>query len=452
MTDVSGKRITVIGAARSGIAAARLLSSRGARVFLTDAGEPSAEVRQELESAGVSFEFGGHTPRALAADIVVVSPGVPSNSPPVLGAVERGIPVNSEVEAASWFCKAPIVAITGTNGKTTTTSLTGHVFAQSGRPTIVGGNIGDAFSGQVDDATEEHVVVLEVSSFQLDHIRSFRPRISMILNITPDHLDRYEGSFDKYARSKLRIFENQRDGDVFIYNHDDEVLREYVLAADRNPGLKVLGLSLKGPLKEGGYLQDGMLTLNINDKGGTIMEAGKLALRGQHNTYNSLAAAVAARVMDVPDEVLRQSLASFAGVPHRLEFVREAEGVRYVNDSKATNVNAVWYALESFDEPIVLIAGGRDKGNDYRPLSDLVARKVRAVVAIGESADRVLEAFRNDVNNMDRATSMEEAVECARRLARSGDVVLLSPACASFDWYANYEERGNHFKEAVQNL
>jgi UDP-N-acetylmuramoylalanine--D-glutamate ligase len=452
MTDVKGKKITVIGAARSGVAAARMLSARGARVFLTDAGEPAPGLPEELKGADVEFEFGGHTSRAMEADIVVVSPGVPSDAPPVHSALQRGIPVNSEVEAASWFCRAPIVAITGTNGKTTTTSLTGHVFAESGRPTIMGGNIGDAFSGVVDDATEEHVVVLEVSSFQLDHIRSFRPRVSVILNITPDHLDRYEGSFDRYARSKLRIFENQRDGDVFIYNHDDEILRKYVLEADRHPGLKVFGLSLKGPIAEGGYVQDGMLTLSMNNNVGAIMETGRLALRGQHNTYNSLAAAMAARVMDVPDEVLRRSLASFAGVPHRLEFVREVGGIRYVNDSKATNVNAVWYALESFDEPIVLIAGGRDKGNDYKPLCDLIAQKVRAVVAIGESADRVLEAFRNDVNNMVSAESMEEAVNLAQRSARTGDVVLLSPACASFDWYANYEERGNHFKEAVHNL
>jgi UDP-N-acetylmuramoylalanine--D-glutamate ligase len=452
MRDVEGKRVTVIGAARSGVAVARLLVEHGASVFVSDSGEAGDDVRKTLDEAVVEYEFGAHSARALEADMIAISPGVPSEVEPVQHALEQGIPVCSEVEIASWFCPAPIVAITGTNGKTTTTALAGYVFESSGRPTLVAGNIGQAFSEQVRTATADHVVVLEVSSFQLDHVEHFRPRVSVILNITPDHLDRYGGSFDRYARSKLRIFENQAEGDVFIYNYDDEVLRKYIDESEIHSGVKVLPFSLTDVPEARGIVRNGVLTLRINTQEEEIMDARELALRGRHNTYNSLAAAMAARVMDVGDEVLRKSLSAFSGVAHRLEFVREVDGVRYVNDSKATNVNAVWYALESFDEPIVLIVGGRDKGNDYSSIRDLAARKVRAIVAIGESTEKVTETFRDDVAKIEQAGSMTEAVLVARRLARSGDAVLLSPACASFDWFANFEERGTRFKEAVWAL
>ncbi len=481
--DIKGKKATVVGGARSGLAVARLLARAGAKVFLTDKGEPTQGLVQALGEAGVAYEFGGHTPRALDADFFAVSPGVPSTVNIVQQALRSGLKVYSEIEVASWFCKAPIVAITGSNGKTTTTSLIGYLFRQAGRGTIVGGNIGYPFSDYVMDVKEDDVVVLEVSSFQLDHIDTFRPRVAVLLNITPDHLDRYGYDFNAYAQSKFRIFENQREDDVLVYNHDDELVREYVAWAAARRGLKTMGFSLETELENGAFVRDlargtrrpdegrpddagpaatpgaetpgaaPLVVLRINQQEEILMQADKLSLRGRHNLYNSLAAAVAARVMEVRSDVVRESLMSFEGVPHRLEFVRELDGVRYINDSKATNVNAVWYALESFaSEKIVLIAGGRDKGNDYTSLKPILRRKARALIAIGESADRVVEALGDTAPQTMEAASMEEAIRCARLLAEPGDVVLLSPACASFDMFDNYEDRGDTFKRLVMSL
>ncbi|WP_054686044.1 UDP-N-acetylmuramoyl-L-alanine--D-glutamate ligase, partial [Rhodothermus marinus] len=386
------------------------------------------------------------------ADLMVISPGVPSTAPLVQQARRIGLPVYSEIEVASWFCRAPIVAVTGTNGKTTTTSLIGYIFRRAGRRTIVAGNIGYPFSDYVLDTTPDDVVVLEVSSFQLDHVATFRPRVSVLLNITPDHLDRYNYNFNEYAQSKFRIFANQRGEDVLVYNHDDELIRMAAERAHRKRGLRVLGFSQRTELPTGAFVRDGYLILRIEQQEEVLMHANELALRGRHNLYNSLAAAVAARVMEVRNDVVRESLASFEGVPHRLEFVRELDGVRYVNDSKATNVNAVWYALESFSCPIVLIAGGRDKGNDYSVLKPLVKEKVRALVAIGESADKLLRELGPLVPHAVKAQSMEEAIQYARVFAEPGDVVLLSPACASFDMFENYEDRGDTFRRLVMSL
>jgi UDP-N-acetylmuramoylalanine--D-glutamate ligase len=377
---------------------------------------------------------------------------VPSNVNIVQQAMQLGLKVYSEIEVASWFCKAPMVAITGSNGKTTTTSLVGHIFRKAGRNTIVAGNIGYPFADYVDDLTPEDVVVLEVSSFQLDHIDTFRPQVSVLLNITPDHLDRYDYDFNKYAQSKFRVFENQRDDDVLVYNHDDQLVRDYVTYVTGRRTLRALGISQQEELAEGGFLRDDTLVLRLNQQEELLMQADKLALRGRHNLYNSLAAAVAARVMEVRSDVVRESLTSFEGVPHRLELVREVDGVRYVNDSRATNVNAVWYALESFNERIVLIAGGRDKGNDYASLKPLVRRKVRAVVALGESADKVMKELGSIAEHQVEAASMEDAIRSAHLLAEPGDVVLLSPACASFDMFENYEDRGDTFKRLVRSL
>ncbi len=459
-TEVNGKRVTVIGGARSGLAVARLLKEAGADVFLTEKGEATQGLQAALDEAGVAAEFGGHTPRALDADFFVISPGVPSTVNLVQQAQRGGMKVFSEIEAASWFCKAPIVAITGTNGKTTTTSLVGHVFRADRRETIVAGNIGYPFSDYVREAGRAEVVVLEVSSFQLDHIDTFRPRVSILLNITPDHLDRYGHDFNAYAQSKFRIFENQREDDVLVYNHDDELIREYVQLVTQKRPLRALGFSQKIELEAGAFVRQASassdaspeLVLRIHQQEEVLMHAEKLALRGRHNLYNSLAAAVAARVMEVRSDVVRESLTSFEGVPHRLELVREIDGVRYINDSKATNVNAVWYALESFHEQIVLIAGGRDKGNDYAALKPLVRDKVRAVVALGESKEKVMEELGEVVEQAVRAQTMEEALRYARHFAGPGDVVLLSPACASFDMYENYEDRGDTFKRLVMNL
>jgi len=454
--NVRTKQVTVVGGARSGRAVAQLLAEAGAEVFLTEQGPPTEGLEAMLDAAGVEYEFGGHTTHAIEADFFVLSPGVPTQSNIVQQAQRAGLSIYSEIEVASWFCEAPIVAITGTNGKTTTTSLTGHVFRQaladaSGREAIVAGNIGYPFSDYVMDAGPEDVVVLEVSSFQLDHVDTFHPAVSVILNITPDHLDRYDHDFNAYAQAKFNIFRNQGTGDVVVYNRDDDLVRDYVTWAAEEQGMRPLGFTLTDEPRPGAYLQDDRIFLRIED-GEPLMQRDELALRGRHNLYNSLAAAVSARVMEVERDVIRESLAGFEGVPHRLEEIRTVDGVLYVNDSKATNVNAVWYALESFDRPVVLIAGGRDKGNDYTDLKPLVRKGVRAVVAMGESAEKVYEELGTEAEERGKARSMEEALNLAQGFAESGDAVLLSPACSSFDMYENYEERGDIFRRLVKTL
>jgi UDP-N-acetylmuramoylalanine--D-glutamate ligase len=456
-SDVRTKQVTVVGGARSGRAVAWLLAEAGAEVFLTEQGPPTDGLEVALDEAGVDYEFNGHTTRAIEADFFVLSPGVPTQSNIVQQAMRSGIDIYSEIEAASWFCEAPMVAITGTNGKTTTTSLAGHVFRQAladapDREAIVAGNIGYPFSDYVLDAEPTDVVVLEVSSFQLDHVDTFRPRVSVILNITPDHLDRYNDDFHAYAQAKFNIFRSQRAGDVVVYNRDDTLVRDYVMQAAEERGLRALGLSLTDEVEAGAFLHDDCIIFRIDDEDEPLMQRDELALRGRHNLYNSLAAAVSARVMEVESDVIRESLSGFEGVPHRLEEVRVIDGVLYVNDSKATNVNAVWYALESFDRPVVLIAGGRDKGNDYTDLKPLVREGVRAVVAMGESADTVYDELGAAAEHRAKARSMEEALDHAQGFAQPGDAVLLSPACSSFDMYENYEERGDIFRRLVKTL
>ncbi len=472
-TGVSGARVTVVGAARSGLAAARLLARHGATVFLTDSGAVPAGAAEALATAGVPFEAGGHTRRALDADWLVVSPGVPTAAPIVQSALRQRLPVYSEIEVASWFCAGPIVAITGSNGKTTTTSLVGHLFATAGRPHVVAGNIGYAFADYADTVDADAAAILEVSSFQLDHVAAFRPRVSVLLNVTPDHLDRYDHSLEQYAASKVRVFENAGAGDWLVYNHDDAFVRaaaEAHLAA--HPGVVAAPFSIEAELPQGAFVRldaDGAehIVLALPDPSPTsppnviLMPTADLALPGRHNLYDSLAAAIVARAMEIRSDIVRESLTSFEGVPHRLEKVRTLNGVAYVNDSKATNVNAVWYALESFAGPrpggggggrVVLIAGGKDKGNDYGPLQPLVEAKVGGVVAIGESAETVERELGPHAPAVARASSMEEAIQFARLMAEPGDTVLLSPACASFDMFDNYEDRGDTFKRLVNAL
>ncbi|WP_263784911.1 UDP-N-acetylmuramoyl-L-alanine--D-glutamate ligase [Salinibacter grassmerensis] len=455
--EVRTARATVVGGARSGRAVARLLAEAGGEVFLTEQDASSDGAAAALEEAGVEYEFGGHTVEALDADYFVLSPGVPTQSNIVQQALRAGLDVYSEIEAASWFCDAPIVAITGTNGKTTTTSLTGHVlrtaFADDpDREAIVAGNIGYPFSDYVLDTEPTDVVVLEVSSFQLDHVDTFRPRVSVLLNITPDHLGRYDHDFEAYAQAKHSIFRNQGEGDVVIYNRDDGDVRDAAEQAAAEQGVRPMAITGEGVPATGAGLRDGRVVLRADDEDDSLMPQDELALRGCHNMYNSLAAAVSARVMEVENDVIRKSLSGFEGVPHRLEEVRTVGGVLYVNDSKATNVNAVWYALESFDRPVVLIAGGRDKGNDYTDLKPLVRDQVRAVVALGESAGTVVRELGDEAGTHSRADTMEDALSQAQRAAQPGDVVLLSPACSSFDMYENYEERGDTFRRLVDTL
>ncbi|MFN3597337.1 MAG: UDP-N-acetylmuramoyl-L-alanine--D-glutamate ligase [Rubricoccaceae bacterium] len=464
--DVAGRRVTVVGGARSGLAAARLLARRGARVFLTDAAPAPEGLAEALGQAGVAYEFGGHSARALDADLVVLSPGVPSTAPLVQQALRQHLPVVSEIEAAAWFCRGPIVAVTGSNGKTTTTSLIGHLFRTAARPHVVAGNIGYPFSDYVDDVDARTAVVLEVSSFQLDHVDAFRPRVAVLLNITPDHLDRYGYDFNRYAQAKFRIFARQTPDDWLVYNHDDALVRDYVAGYAARHGLTPIGFSAETPLARGAFARGGQLVLALPEaapgraphpsdpvtREEILMPTSDLALRGRHNLYNSLAAAVVGRAMEIQSDVVRESLTSFEGVPHRLEHVRTVGGVAFVNDSKATNVNAVWYALESFPGRLVLIAGGRDKGNDYAPLRRLVEEKVVGLVGLGESGDKVLAELGPHAGQTARAHSMEEAIQFARLMAEPGDTVLLSPACASFDLFQNYEDRGDTFKRLVMAL
>lgn len=465
--DVRNTRVSVLGGARSGLAAARLLARRGARVFLSDHGEGTAEARAALEQAGVEYEFGGHTERVLDAAFVVLSPGVPTSSAIVQRALAEGLPVYSELEVASWYCDGQILAVTGTNGKTTATALLAHVVRTAGRPVIVAGNIGSALSDHVDECTPETLVVLEVSSFQLDHVVTFRPRVSVLLNITPDHLDRYDNDFARYAESKFRILANQHPpsaegrADVVVYNFDDRLVRARVEAEAARRHLTALAFSIEHEVAHGAFVRDDQILLRLPPHlrfpttapmEEVLISTHKLSLRGRHNLYNSLAAAVAARVMEISSEAIRESLASFEGVPHRLELVREVRGIRFVNDSKATNVNALWYALESFHEPIVLIAGGRDKGNDYAAVRPLVRERCRGVIGIGESGDKVVRELGDVARAAARATTLAEAVDYALVMAEPGDIVLLSPACASFDQFRNFEDRGDTFKRIVHEL
>lgn len=451
-TDLRGRRFSVLGAARSGLAVAGLLRSAGAVVFVSDRApaETMTTAALALERMGAGAEFGKNSGRVLEADTIVLSPGVPTEAPVVQEALARKLPVLSELEVASWFCSAPIAAITGTNGKTTTTALLGRMLTDARVPCVVAGNIGTAFSQVATDVPPGGVAVLEVSSFQLDHIAEFRPGVAALLNITPDHLDRYQHSVERYVAAKQRIFENQQRGDVLIYNADDEGARGAV-EGRVDPAVTLLPFSTRQVLPAGAFVENGTLTTLMEGKKLDVIGAKDISIPGEHNLANAMAATLAALAFRVPAASLRATLRNFKGVEHRLEFVREVDGVAFVNDSKATNVDSVWYALRSFHRPLVVLIGGRDKGNDYTRLLDPVREHVRAVVAIGESADKVAGAFGPVVRTV-RASSLQEAVDRARELAVPGDVILLSPACASFDWFRDYEHRGRAFKDIVLQL
>ncbi|MGD0589661.1 MAG: UDP-N-acetylmuramoyl-L-alanine--D-glutamate ligase [Bacteroidota bacterium] len=448
-TFLHKKKVSVIGAARSGVAVAQLLRSQGANVFVSDSS--SAEKLQSsisnLQSEKIEFEVGKHSDLVYHCELMVISPGVPSNALVVLEAQKRSIKVVSELEVSSWFCRSPIVAITGSNGKTTTATLIGRILDHAKKKHVVAGNIGTAFSSIVLELDETDVAVLEVSSFQLDHIETFRSKTSILLNITPDHLDRYNHSMEKYAASKARIFKNQRSDDVLIYNADDEWTNRVVSQAQS----RKVAFSIQQKLNEGAFVENEKLVVSLGGVKTEIIDIDQIFIKGIHNLYNSMAAALAGQLLGVEADSIQSTLKTFEGVEHRLEFVRELNSVRYYNDSKATNVDSVWYALQAFKEPIVLLLGGRDKGNDYSRLAKLVKKQVKAIIAIGESADKVEQAFRG-TSAIIKTASMDEAVSTAQSLAQSGDVVLLSPACASFDWFKNYEHRGQVFKELVKNL
>lgn len=428
--------------------AAILAKKQGYATFLSDAGTFKDKYRSDLTSYAIEFEEGQHTEaRILAADEIIKSPGVPEKAPIMKKIREKNIPVVSEIEFASRYTKAKIVAITGTNGKTTTTSLTYHIFKKAGLNVGLAGNIGFSFARSV--AEHQHdVYVLEISSFQLDDTQYFRPDVAVLLNITPDHLDRYNYNLDEYVAAKFKIMANQGKDDSFVYCSDDTTITNWLANHQIVP--QQLPFSLAKKDDSVGFTEDGNII--INHKTPFTMSINDLSLRGSHNTYNSLAAGIAARIFDIKKEVLRESLTDFAGVEHRLEFVAKIGGIEYINDSKATNVNSTWYALESMTKPVVWIVGGVDKGNDYEVLKPLVMKKVKAIVCLGVNNIKIHEAFSKHVDILVNTTTAEEAVKMASQLADKDDVVLLSPACASFDLFENYEDRGSQFKRAVRHL
>ncbi len=446
--NVKGKRVTVLGAARSGCAVSALLAHAGAKVLLSDSGPITSETIQWCNQRGIKVEANGHTELVLEADFLVLSPGVPTSAQPVQAALASGIPIYSELEVASWYAHGQIISITGTNGKTTTASMVGHMMKTADRSAVVAGNIGTPLSDRIEELPPETVIVLEVSSFQLDHIDSFRPDVSVILNITPDHLNRYDGSFKRYAESKLRIYENQIEGNVVIYNYDDTLVRERVESFVSVSDVEGLPFSSRVALSNGASAVGDMIQIQKR----ALMPTSELGVPGPHNISNSLAAALVGKSMGLTDEVLRESLKGFTGVDHRLEVVRRLGGVTYVNDSKATNVNALWYALLSFKSPIILIAGGRDKGNNYDAVKSLVSTKVHTVIGFGESAQKVLQELGPHSKQALACGTLDEATLKARSCAKAGDIVLLSPACASFDLFTSYEERGANFRRIVEGF
>jgi UDP-N-acetylmuramoylalanine--D-glutamate ligase len=451
----SYKSFSIIGAARSGVAAAKLLKNKGYKVLLSDLGPVSKlkkELLDEIKSGNIDFESGSHSEKVFENDAIIVSPGVPQKSAVIQEALKRDKQVVSEIEAASWFCKGKIIGITGTNGKTTTTTLTGELFKDAGFNAPVCGNIGVAFSDVVDKIDENGAVVLEISSFQLDNIKSFKPYVSVLLNITPDHLDRYDYSFNNYIKSKLKILENQDENDFFVYNYDDDVIKQSL-----NDSIKprLIPFSVKKDLSKefetAAYLHDNNLIYFYYMGKENIIDARKLIIKGKHNVYNSLASIISAKIFNIKREYITETLSNFKGVEHRLEFVKEINGVKFYNDSKATNVNSVWYALQGFSEPIILILGGRDKGNDYSEIENEVRQNVKHIIAIGESRDKVYDFFSGKIP-VTLADSMEDAILKGYSNADKNNIVLLSPACASFDMFDSYEHRGEVFKQIVNSL
>ncbi|MCK9410260.1 MAG: UDP-N-acetylmuramoyl-L-alanine--D-glutamate ligase [Bacteroidetes bacterium] len=452
-------KISVIGAERSGVAVAQLLQKKGAIVFISDFGKSESTVKniEKLRAGKFECEFGGHSERVYDCSLMVISPGVPTNAPVVLEAQKRGIKIVAEIEVASWFCLGPIIAITGSNGKTTTTALLGRIFNDAKKKHVVAGNIGTAFSSLVLDIDPETVVVLEVSSFQLDFIDTFRPKVAMIVNITRNHLDRYNNSMEQYASSKGRIVKNQTQNDLFISNADDEWTKKTVTG---HRSAAVYFSSTKKQ-EQGAFQENGMLMTHLDGKEYPIISVDDISIKGEHNLQNAMAATLAAQVMGVTPAHIKSTLRNFKGVEHRQEVVREVNGITYINNSKATTVEAVEMSLKSYDRPIVLMMGGKDKGNDYSTIFGLVKQKVKAIVATGYSAETIVRNFSDKVRVETAATigdtipnmeSMQQAITTATLLAEKGDIVLLSPACTSFDWFRDYEERGRVFKQLVGQL
>tara|TARA_B110000259_G_scaffold22890_1_gene23548 strand:+ start:1226 stop:2560 length:1335 start_codon:yes stop_codon:yes gene_type:complete len=443
------KRLAILGGGESGVGAAILGKQKGYEVFVSDKGEISKKYIKVLLNNGIEFEEKKHTERIiLNATLVVKSPGIPDTVPLVLKLKQNGVPVISEIEFASKYTEATIVGITGSNGKTTTTLLLHHILKCANLNVGVAGNIGDSFAQQVAEETHDSYV-LELSSFQLDGIANFNSHIAILTNITPDHLDRYEYDFEKYIASKFKITKNQKETDYLIYDADDEAIRNWL--KKNKIRAKLVPFSLEKELEYGAFLKNKTITININ-KETLKMPISTLTLKGKHNVKNAMAATMAAQLLKVRKEAIKESLESFEGAEHRLENVAKIYGVEYINDSKATNVNATFYALECMDKQTVWIVGGVDKGNDYNDLLPLVREKVKAIVCLGLDNEKIKNMFGNVVDIIVETAGAEEAVKVAHKLSEKGDAVLLSPACASFDLFENYEDRGRQFKAAVRSL
>lgn len=443
------KRLVILGGGESGVGTAILGKKKGYDVFVSDFGKIKENYKEVLTINKIAWEEEQHTEKLiLNADVVMKSPGIPEKAPIVKKLIEKKIPVISEIEFAAPWTEATIIGITGSNGKTTTTMLTYHLLKSGGMNVGLGGNIGKSFAWQVaEDKFEAYV--LELSSFQLDGSYTFNPHIAVITNISPDHLDRYEYKYENYINSKFRVTMNQTEDDYLIYDDDDEAISGW-FQNNKTKAQKV-PFSISKQLEEGASIKDKTMKINIKDEEFT-MDTTHLALEGKHNMKNAMAAASVAQLMKIRKQTIRESLSNFQGVEHRLEKVLKIQNVQYINDSKATNVNATFFALDSMTAPTIWIVGGVDKGNDYAELMSLVREKVKAIVCLGIDNKKIIDAFGNVVDVMVEVSNMSDAVRTSQRLAEKGDAVLLSPACASFDLFENYEDRGKQFKQAVQNL
>lgn len=441
-------KLVVLGAGESGIGTAILGKQKGYSVFVSDKGKIAKKYKEVLLHNHIEFEEEKHSEtKIFQANVIMKSPGIPTKIPLIQKLLERKIPIVSDIEFASQYTKATIVGITGSNGKTTTTMLTNHILQKANFSVAMGGNIGDSFALQVAQKQYDYHV-LELSSFQLDGIVNFLPQIAIITNITPDHLDRYNYVFKNYTNSKFRITKNQTNQQFLIYDFDDETIKQWL--QKNKVKAQLYPFSITEALEQGVFLRDKNIIIK-NKKEEILMNLSELTLKGKHNTKNAMAAAMAASILKVRNQTIRESLEDFKGVPHRLELVAKLKGVTYINDSKATNINATFYALDSIKNRIVWIVGGVDKGNDYLELMPLVREKVKAIICLGLDNSKIVQTFNNVVELIVETAGAEEAVKVAKKVAENGDTVLLSPACASFDLFENYQDRGNKFKEAIKN-
>ncbi|MBA3706310.1 MAG: UDP-N-acetylmuramoyl-L-alanine--D-glutamate ligase [Bacteroidetes bacterium] len=446
-----GGRLVILGGGESGVGTAVLAKKEGFDVFISDKGKIKDKYKDVLSKYGIKWEEEKHSEALiLNADEVVKSPGIPDNSEMVKALHKKNIRVISEIEFAGRYTKAKKICITGSNGKTTTTLLTYHMFKKAGLNVGLAGNVGKSFAMQVAEEDFDYYVI-ELSSFQLDGMFEFKADIAVLLNVTPDHLDRYDYKFENYVDSKFKVIQNQTEMDAFIYCIDDPVVAKEITT--RKIKAKQYPFSIKQKVEQGAYLnENNELTVNTNNTNPLFMTLQELALQGKHNIYNSMAAGVTGKLVEIRKEIIRESLSDFHNIDHRLELVGNVHGIEFINDSKATNVNSTWYALESMNNPVILILGGVDKGNDYSMLNELVKEKVKAIICLGADNKKIIKAFGGMVETILEAKSAKEAVAQAYKLGKKGETVLLSPACASFDLFENYEDRGTQFKQAVRGL